>query len=254
MHSEQNCAFTPIPIMRLLIIEDNHDLLANLCEYLEDRGHTVDTAEDGLTGLHLAVCNPYDAILLDVILPGLNGFAVCRKLREEAGRETPILMLTARDSVEDRVAGLEAGADDYVIKPFALREVEARLRALVRRATGHGQLRCLRVADLAFDTGTLKVTRGNRVIELTPIALDILHQELIGDMIQGHPMTARRDFVEFLGQGGCPFGGRDDITPNRDGSGWQGQGITMTAGQVILQFRPQCLAHQPHAYIVGGVV
>ncbi|CAK0764283.1 Response regulator MprA [Gammaproteobacteria bacterium] len=180
-------------------IEDNHDLLANLCEYLEDRGHTVDAAEDGLTGLHLAVCNAYDAILLDVILPGLNGFAVCRKLREEAGKETPILMLTARDSVEDRVAGLEAGADDYVIKPFALREVEARLRALVRRATGHGQLRCLRVADLAFDTGTLKVTRGDRVIELTPIALRILEH-----LMKHAPRVVTRQDLEALVWGDSP--------------------------------------------------
>ncbi|MEI6415334.1 MAG: response regulator transcription factor [Pseudomonadota bacterium] len=185
--------------MRILIIEDNHDLLANLCEYLEDRGHTVDAAEDGLTGLHLAVCNTYDAILLDVILPGLNGFTVCRKLREEAGRDTPILMLTARDSVEDRVAGLEAGADDYVIKPFALREVEARLRALVRRATGHGQLRCLRVADLTFDTGTLKVTRGDRTIELTPIALRILEH-----LMKNAPRLVTRGDLEALVWGDSP--------------------------------------------------
>lgn len=185
--------------MRLLIIEDNHDLLANLCEYLEERGHTVDAAEDGLTGLHLAVCNAYDAILLDVILPGLSGFSVCRKLREEAGKETPIVMLTARDSVEDRVTGLEAGADDYVIKPFALREVEARLRALVRRATGQGQRRCLRMADLAFDTGTLKVTRGDRVIELTPIALRILEH-----LMKNAPRVVARGDLEALVWGDSP--------------------------------------------------
>jgi DNA-binding response OmpR family regulator len=160
--------------MRILVIEDNHDLAANICEYLEDRGHVLDAAEDGLTGLHLAVRNSYDAIVLDVILPGMNGITVCRKLREEAGKETPVLMLTARDSVEDRVTGLEAGADDYVIKPFALREVETRLRALVRRATGKGQLRRLEVADLSFDTGTLKVRRGERDIELPPIPMRIL--------------------------------------------------------------------------------
>jgi len=160
--------------MRLLVIEDNHDLAANLREYLEERGHLVDAAEDGLTGLHLAVRNTYDAIVLDVILPGMNGITVCRKLREEAGKETPVVMLTARDSIEDRVTGLEAGADDYVIKPFALREVDARLRALVRRASGKGQLRRLEVADLSFDTGTLMVRRGEREIELPPLPMRIL--------------------------------------------------------------------------------
>ena len=127
--------------MRILVIEDNPDLATNLCEYLEERGHIVEAAEDGVTGLHLAVRNRYDAILLDVILPGMSGITLCRSLREEAGKDTPVLMLTARDSVEDRINGLDAGADDYVIKPFALREVEARLRALMRRATGRDRAR-----------------------------------------------------------------------------------------------------------------
>jgi DNA-binding response OmpR family regulator len=185
--------------MRILVIEDNHDLAANLCEYLEERGHVLDAAEDGLTGLHLAVRNTYDAIVLDVVLPGMNGITVCRKLREEAGKETPVLMLTARDSVEDRVTGLEAGADDYVIKPFALREVEARLRALVRRATGKGQLRRLEVADLSFDTGTLKVRRGERDIELPPIPMRIL------ELLMKHsPRVVSRADIEALVWGDSP--------------------------------------------------
>ena len=185
--------------MRILVIEDNHDLAANLCEYLEERGHVLDAAEDGLTGLHLAVRNTYDAIVLDVILPGMNGITVCRKLREEAGKETPVLMLTARDSVEDRVTGLEAGADDYVIKPFALREVEARLRALVRRATGKGQLRRLEVANLSFDTGTLKVRRGERDIELPPIPMRIL------ELLMKHsPRVVSRGDIEALVWGDSP--------------------------------------------------
>jgi len=104
--------------MRILVIEDNHDLAANLCEYLEERGHVLDAAEDGLTGLHLAVRNSYDAIVLDVILPGMNGITVCRKLREEAGKETPVLMLTARSEEADKVLGLELGCDDYLTKPL----------------------------------------------------------------------------------------------------------------------------------------
>lgn len=180
--------------MRLLIIEDNHDLAANLCEYLEERGHILDAAEDGITGLHLAVRNTYDAIVLDIILPGINGITVCRKLREEAGKDTPVLMLTARDSVDDRVAGLEAGADDYVVKPFSLREVEARLRALVRRASGQGQARRLEVADLSFDVGTLQVRRGAREITLPPIPMRIL--ELL--MKQAPRVVSRHDLEALI--------------------------------------------------------
>jgi len=185
--------------MRILIIEDNHDLAANLCEYLEERGHTLDAAEDGLTGLHLAVKNSYDAIVLDVILPGMNGITVCRKLREEAGKETPVLMLTARDSIDDRVTGLDAGADDYLIKPFALRELDARVRALVRRAAGRGQVRRLEVADLTFDTATLKVSRGGKEIDLPPIPMRIL--ELL---MQQSPRVVSRADIEALVWGDSP--------------------------------------------------
>jgi DNA-binding response OmpR family regulator len=185
--------------MRVLVIEDNHDLAANLCEYLEERGHLVDAAEDGLTGLHLAVRNSYDTIVLDVILPGMNGITVCRKLREEAGKETPVLMLTARDSVEDRVTGLEAGADDYVVKPFSLREVDARLHALVRRASGKGQARRLEVADLSFDTGTLMIRRGARDIDLPPIPMRIL------EMLMKHsPRVVSRGDIEAQIWGDSP--------------------------------------------------
>ena len=185
--------------MRILVIEDNHDLAANLCEYLQERGHQVDAAEDGLTGLHMAIRNSYDTIVLDVILPGMNGIMLCRKLREEAGKETPVLMLTARDSIEDRVTGLEAGADDYVIKPFALREVDARLHALVRRTTGKGQLRRLEVADLSFDTGTLMIRRGARDIELPPIPMRIL------EMLMKHsPRVVSRGDIEAQIWGDTP--------------------------------------------------
>jgi DNA-binding response OmpR family regulator len=159
----------------------------------------VDAAEDGLTGLHLAVRNTYDAIVLDVILPGMNGISVCRKLREEAGKETPVVMLTARDSIEDRVTGLQAGADDYVVKPFSLREVDARLHALVRRASGKGQMRRLEVADLSFDTGTLMVRRGERDIELPPIPMRIL------EMLMKHsPRVVSRSDIEAQIWGDTP--------------------------------------------------
>ena len=160
--------------MRLLIIEDNRDIAANLMDFLSAHGHVVDLAGDGVGGLHLALVNDYDAIVLDILLPGMDGITLCRKLRGEAGRRTPVLILTALDSLDDKVRGLEAGADDYVIKPFALREVEARLRTITRRALPQGLASKLRVSDLCFDVETYRVTRGERVIELPPICLKLL--------------------------------------------------------------------------------
>jgi CheY-like chemotaxis protein len=112
------------------------DIAANLGDYLEDRGHTVDFAADGVTGLHLAVVHEFDAIVLDLNLPGMDGLEVCRKLRNEARKQTPVLMLTARDSLDNKLAGFDSGADDYLIKPFALQEVDVRLNALARRGKG----------------------------------------------------------------------------------------------------------------------
>jgi DNA-binding response OmpR family regulator len=160
--------------MHILVIEDNQDLAANLCDYLEAKGHVVDAAGDGITGLHLALINEYDAIVLDLILPGMDGLHVCRKLREEGGKATPVLMLTARDTLEDKLSGFDCGADDYVVKPFALRELEARLKALMRRASGEARRPALQVGDLSYDPGTLQVRRGGRNIELPPIPLRIL--------------------------------------------------------------------------------
>lgn len=160
--------------MRILIIEDNRDLAANMIDFMEDRGHAVDAAGDGLTGLHLATVNDYDAILLDLMLPGMDGITLCRKLRDDARKTTPVLILTARDALDDKIVGLESGADDYVVKPFALREVEARLKALARRAQSHGLQTRLQVGDLAFDTQTMKITRGERAIQLPPIPLKLL--------------------------------------------------------------------------------
>ena len=160
--------------MRILIIEDNRDLAANLLDYLEEHGHAAEAAGDGVTGLHLATVADYDAIVLDLMLPGMDGITLCRRLREEARKSTPVLMLTARDSLDDKIVGLESGADDYLVKPFALREVEARLKALARRAQSHGLQTRLQVGNLVFDTQTLKVMRGARVVVLPPIPLRLL--------------------------------------------------------------------------------
>jgi len=159
--------------MRVLIIEDNPDIAANLGDYLEDHGHTVDFAGDGVTGLHLAVVNEFDSIVLDLALPGMDGLEVCRKLRSEAGKDTPVLMLTARDRLEDKLAGFETGADDYLVKPFELQEVEARLNVLAGRGRRRNR-RELKIADLKYNLDTLNVSRGNEDIYLNPIGLKLL--------------------------------------------------------------------------------
>jgi len=159
--------------MRVLIIEDNPDIAANLGDYLEDHGHTVDFAGDGITGLHLAVVNDFDAIVLDLALPGMDGLEVCRKLRSEAGKDTPVLMLTARDRLEDKLAGFETGADDYLVKPFELQEVQARLKVLASRGRRR-RPRELKVGNLVYNLDTLNVKRGDKEIYLNPIGLKLL--------------------------------------------------------------------------------
>ena len=159
--------------MRILVIEDNRDIAANLGDFLEDRGHTVDYAADGVAGLHLAVVNDFDAIILDLNLPGMDGLEVCKRLRAEGRKQTPVLMLTARDSLDSKLAGFESGADDYLVKPFALQEVEARLAVLARRGKA-AQPRVLHVADLEYNLDTLEVMRGGKSIQLNPTALKIL--------------------------------------------------------------------------------
>jgi len=159
--------------MRVLIIEDNPDIAANLGDYLEDHGHTVDFAGDGVTGLHLAVVNDFDCIVLDLALPGMDGLEVCRKLRTEAGKDTPVLMLTARDRLEDKLAGFEIGADDYLVKPFELQEVAARLKVLAARGRRRSP-RELKVGNLLYNLDTLSVRHGDQEIYLNPIGLKLL--------------------------------------------------------------------------------
>lgn len=161
--------------MRILIIEDNRDIAANLGDYLTDRGHEVDYAFDGVTGLHLAIVNNFDAMVLDLALPGMDGLEVCRKLREEGRKDTPVLMLTARDQLDDKLAGFDSGADDYLVKPFELREVEARLEVLARRGQRVAP-RELDVGDLHFNLETLTVSRAGKKIDLNPIGLKLLEK------------------------------------------------------------------------------
>jgi DNA-binding response OmpR family regulator len=164
--------------MRILVIEDNSDIAANLGDYLEERGHTVDFAADGVTGLHLAVVHEFDAIVLDLNLPGMDGIEVCRKLRNEARKQTPVLMLTARDSL------------DNLIKPFALQEVEVRLNALSRRGKGV-QTRVLETGDLEYNLDTLEVRRQGKLLQLNPTALKILQA-----LMEAAPAVVTRQELE----------------------------------------------------------
>ncbi len=153
--------------MHILLVEDERRLAAAVRRVLEEEGHVVDVVHDGEDGLYQALVEEYDAIILDVMLPGKDGFAVARELRAK-GRTTPILMLTARDAIPDRVAGLDAGADDYLVKPFALSELLARLRALDRRARmSAAEPHVLRVGDLELDLRAREARRQGRRIELT---------------------------------------------------------------------------------------
>lgn len=151
--------------MRVLVVEDARPIAEALAKGLREQGYAVDVAGDGETALQQAEINQYDAIVLDVMLPRRDGFDVCGALRKQ-GMSVPILMLTARDSVEDRVAGLDVGADDYLTKPFAFKELLARLRAVMRR---HSELRPprLKLADLMLDTASHEVRRAERLIRLT---------------------------------------------------------------------------------------
>ena len=151
--------------MRVLVVEDEVKMARALRRGLEQEGYAVDTAGDGEDGLFQGTENPYDVIVLDVMLPKLDGFEVCRRLRE-AGRWAPVLMLTARDGVGDRIAGLDVGADDYLVKPFSFGELLARLRALLRRSPVE-RPPVLIAGDVVLDPATHSVTRADQRVELS---------------------------------------------------------------------------------------
>lgn len=176
--------------MHLLLIEDNPDLVENLSDFFESRGHTVDVAYQGTTGLSFAQCQRYDVIVLDLMLPGIDGLEVCTRFRAGGG-DTPILMLTARDTLDDKLVGFGSGADDYLVKPFALPELEVRLQALARRGRGEAAHQTLQVHDLSYEADRLRVTRAGRRIELAPIPLRLL--ELL---MRRSPGVVRREELE----------------------------------------------------------
>jgi len=187
---------------RILIIEDDEAILKFLRRGLAYEGYQVDTAIDGQSGLALARDYPPDLVVLDLMLPGIDGLEVCRRLR--SGGPVPILILTAKDTVNDRVLGLDMGADDYMVKPFNLDELLARVRALLRRSQP-SRPQILRFADLALDTGTRQASRGDRVITLTAKEYELL------ELFMRHPRQVLTRDVIFDRVWGYDFGGESNI-------------------------------------------
>lgn len=188
------------PAGLILLVEDNRSLSEMVGEYLESRGFGVDYAGDGLDGYRLAAENSYDVIVLDLMLPRLDGLELCRRLRNEAKKATPVLMLTARDTLSDKVNGLDAGADDYLVKPFAIQELEARVRALIRRERRQVSAEVLKISDLVLDTASLRATRAGQELTLSPIGL-----RLLTILMRESPrVVSRRDIEREIWGDGLP--------------------------------------------------
>ncbi len=159
--------------MRILLVEDDAKIASFIHKGLKASGYAVDLASDGERGLRMALTEPYDAAVIDLMLPKLDGLSIIERMREKKIR-TPVIILSAKGSVEDRVKGLQAGSDDYLVKPFAFSELLARIQALIRRASGISEPTGLHVADLSMNLITREVMRGDRTIELQPIEFSLL--------------------------------------------------------------------------------
>ena len=166
--------------MKVLIIEDNQDIASSIYDYLEALGYIVDAAGDGITGLHLAVTKDYDVIILDLGLPGIDGITLCRRLRLDAQRLIPILMLTARDSLENKLEGFKSGTDDYMAKPFSLKELAARIKVLSERINRRPTSQLI-VGDLSLDVDAHEVFRAGKHINLNPtqflLLMSLMHSD-----------------------------------------------------------------------------
>lgn len=187
---------------RILVIEDEDRIRQFLQRGLTYEGYRVDAAQDGRTGLEMARDNPPDLVLLDIMLPGIDGFEVCRRLR--AVSDLPILMLTAKEAIEDRVTGLDAGADDYLVKPFAFDELLARVRALLRRAQPT-KPQVYRFVDLELDTGTRQGKRAGKIFDLTAKEYELL------ELFMRHPRQVLTRDVIFDRVWNYDFGGESNI-------------------------------------------
>lgn len=180
--------------MKILLVEDDFDVAKNICDYFEADGHVVEWAPDGLIGLECATREARDVIVLDISLPRLSGIELCHRLRELGYGQTPILMLTARSEVPDKVAAFDSGADDYVVKPFSLEELSSRLHALCRRVSGQMHGAQLRVAGLELDTATQTVRRDGQFIRLTATGRKILETL----MRNKHRIVSRDEIVSAV--------------------------------------------------------
>lgn len=163
----------------ILIIEDNHDIVANLYAFFEPKGYVLDNVKDGVAGLELATTNRYDLIILDILLPKLNGILLCQTLRQTYKNSTPVIMLTAQEAIENRVQGLDSGADDYLVKPFSLIELEARIKALLRRQDIDQTNEELMIGNLRLNPQTHQVHREDISLKLTPTGFNILYQLML---------------------------------------------------------------------------
>jgi len=188
---------------RILIIEDDQAILKILQRGLAYEGYTVDTATEGRSGLMLAREHQPDLVILDWMLPGMDGLEVCHRMRTASG-SVPILMLTAKDAVQDRIQGLDAGADDYMVKPFNLDELLARVRALLRR-TQPDRVPVLKFADLTLDTGSRQASRGTRLVQLTAKEYELL------ELFLRHPKQVLTREVIFDRVWGYDFGGESNV-------------------------------------------
>jgi len=159
---------------RLLIVEDDRDLAGNLIDFLEIQGYLTDYAADGHAALGLLASNEYDLVVLDITLPGVDGLTICSRIRQQLRSKVPVVMLTAKDEVDTKIGAFDIGADDYVVKPASLREIEARIRALIRRAGRDSDSDLLVVGDLRMDVGTMKIERAGQPIVLAPVPTRIL--------------------------------------------------------------------------------
>ena len=176
----------------ILIVEDHSDLAANIGDFLEAGGFTVDFAANGPAAVQLAASNHYDAVVLDIMLPGFDGYEVCNRLRNQLGLGIPVLMLTARDTLDDKLTGFDSGADDYLVKPFELKELEARIHALIRRQRGELESSTLAIGDLQFNTQTMQVSRAEQALKLSPTGLKILRL-----LMRESPKIVTREQIEM---------------------------------------------------------
>lgn len=185
--------------MNVLIIEDNQDIAESVYDYLEILGYTIDAAGDGVTGLHLAVTKDYDVVILDLGLPGINGVELCSRLRRDAQRLIPVIMLTSRNTIENKLEGFKSGADDYLTKPFSLKELAARVKVLSERVSRMPSSR-LTVGDLSLDVDTHEVNRAGKKINLNPT----LFRLMIYLMQNPHRVIKRKELEYAVWQDNPP--------------------------------------------------